>query len=338
MKTPYIVLITLAVLSVAAAVFFVMKFDTDYTTGFETQSGHCIGTYPEFGCEAFLTQETCCSNGKCSEGCSWVENQINESPLCQGISCPDLCKGDFMLYNGQCAAGNCIYDSQPCNSADSCDGSIRSFNGRCENNKCVVESEDCSVRAAHCGGSVSYINPTCENGICVFQSAECKKNDYCEGDKRIYFDKCSDGACVYLSEDCSKKINYCQGNVKYYDAGCENGICSYKLQLCEFGCENGECKVDPCAGETCGNGYCNTDCGESLSTCFIDCAECGVNKPTAEASDTKACITEGNEGTQTCTGGMWGACVKNTNYLQYAIYGGCGLIIIIALIMMLRKR
>jgi hypothetical protein len=44
--------------------------------------------------------------------------------------------------------------------------------------------------------------------------------------------------------------NYCFGNVLYYGGTCVNGQCIYLTKFCEYGCVNGQCRLQPISTTT----------------------------------------------------------------------------------------
>ena len=75
---------------------------------------------------------------------------------CIGVSCPDMCIGDYWGTNGACDNGNCVYDKNL-------------VAGKCGHivvvDKCT--GVDCS---SYCDGTTFYYNGLCDNGICEYRS------------------------------------------------------------------------------------------------------------------------------------------------------------------------
>lgn len=61
---------------------------------------------------------------------------------------------------------------------------------------------------------------------------------------------CSNGRCTNpcAGISCPDK---CEGNFRQFGGACAEGNCWYTSQYCQFGCVNGACNPDPCAGISC---------------------------------------------------------------------------------------
>lgn len=203
------------------------------------------GTCNQGLCQYSTHTELCtggCSNGAC------VNNP------CQGITCvtppANLCDDASTLrtysHSGTCSAGSCSYTSQTVTCSAGC------ANGRCVNDPCVGVT--CSTPPATvCMGSTrrSYTAPgTCTAGNC----------NYAPSDMVCPFG-CANGACV--SDPCSGMTCTTPPASTCFDANtlrtfsptgaCASGTCTYAPMdiTCSFGCANGACVNDPCAGMSC---------------------------------------------------------------------------------------
>ena len=214
---------------------------------------------PEGYCEKgdciYPTKRTECDSGRCVDG-------LCEQTPCQGITCnhPDASScgeaGGVIRYaaEGFCSEGDCFYASRE----EMCDGSC--LNGVCGQYTCHgIYCDKSEARFCKDDQTLQIFAP---RGVCSSSSgeADCRyatREVACD-------DGCLDGACV--ENTCKGMVctvpeaRYCEGDdlVAWEPRGrCADGECVYeqRLETCEFGCEGGECRENPCIGVTCNNPY-----------------------------------------------------------------------------------
>ena len=208
------------------------------------------GNYDSDSCLEWSPVTNCGSNETCSNGsCNFHETCSNEC----SVSGQRQCSG-----NGYQQCGN--YDSDSClewGSVTNCGANEQCSNGSC--NPVHTCSDDCSASGQRrCAG----------NGV-----QECKRgSDGClkwDGITSCGFNEtCSNGSCNSTCQNqCSSGDHQCSGNS---GRTCNlNGNCTAwgNYQSCDSRCYR------------CGDGRCDSDCGESKSSCSQDC---GSNKPKCE--------------------------------------------------------
>lgn len=302
----------------------------------------------------YLTQGSC-SQGQCTYptqtascpfGCA--NGQCNPDP-CLGVSCQtppaNQCQGESSLLvyasAGNCASGNCLYDSHlegcqfgcsngACN-PDPCIGVLCSFppvnycqdastlvnydlEGSCSLGMCTYpyHTQSCTFGCANgacnvdpCQGVVCNSPP---NALCIDPST---KQEY------LPAGTCVEGQCQYTTQTTSCEFGCangacnpdpCQGVIcedppaatcldantrqTYASSGsCTNGACVYASQTatCQFGCANGACNPDPCAGVYCENPPVNTCQDDMILVVYSaqgSCAEGSCNY----GSTTQQCV------------------------------------------------
>jgi hypothetical protein len=213
---------------------------------------------------------SCCSNSDCSGGQVCVTSGGYK---------------DFKCVDDPCATKTCD---------NKCDGNTRSYSGKCSSGDCSYTTEDCGTDGWSCNGdSKEYVDYGCGSDVCtssVSQTVDCNVDNgwYCDGDISEYRDYgCSEGECDYLvtkDTDCNKDDSWvCDGNDRLYrDYGCSSGACKYlesNRETCDYGCELGYCKSDPCVSMPCLD-YCDADTRYSSRGC--NGGECGYQSQVCE--------------------------------------------------------
>ncbi len=224
----------------------------------------------------------------CSFGCDSSNGLCNQDP-CASVDVSDQCNGDILKTNGVCVDGITTFDETFCDYG--CE------NAECSINPCeqtiyvnVNLNDGDNVDSKEVKIIIEAFDP-CANVTC---------GDYCDGFTYYSSGMCSEGNCSYTSEvnstscgwhepycysesDCGTDgfINgpYCSDDFKLdqdRNWTCENpggqeAVCTYVdttevIENCEFGCDNGICKEDPCLGLTCEN-YCDGYTYYSTGTC-----------------------------------------------------------------------
>ena len=230
---------------------------------------------------------------------------------CTGGTCwSEVCVPSVTCPNGVCGSGeNCANCPQDCGNCCG-DGSCNSAYG-----------ETCSTCPSDCGNCV-----TCPNGVCGSgeNCANCPQDCGCQAGYNCVSGVCqaptctaSCGACSRSSPtsctgtqtctrtDCTSYPNpcnmpsgttcgtttcsgdYCQGTTFYdYPSTC--------TRLCNSAgsCQSCSCTANPFTCDSrcfsCGDGTCNSACGESCGTCSSDCGTCIT--PTVTISATPASV------------------------------------------------
>lgn len=146
---------------------------------------------------------------------------------------------------GVCTDGECEYDydDEEC-SEFGCNPTT----GYCQGDPCL--GVVCQTPPSPC----FHTQGSCSGGACTYtvnDGLECSDNDPCTLD-----DVCDQGVCRGTRKQCNTpppRVCVAEKTLRRYDAAgdCDaSGACQYPHQdiHCEFGCHNGECKGDPCAG------------------------------------------------------------------------------------------
>lgn len=255
----------------------------------EGENGDLYQTYRTYKCYNPGTPSSYCSNHI---------DQTKKKQDCLDTSYgpwgKDFCLLDNVHHSRDIYEKGC--KNKACYSDDSKDDTakVKDCNYNCYDGKCLCQNTD-----NNCG-----YEPNCEN---------CNSNDgwaCIGGNIKEYRDHyCSDANLVNIHcdytysnrYDCDNDdeyitSNFCKddGNVyrTYRDYYCSNGNCLYNdndilQEECKYGCENGECKEDPCKGITCPdkcegdikkyNGQC------SNGYCFYSSKDCNDNNYYDEA-------------------------------------------------------
>lgn len=183
-----------------------------------------------------------------------VDSDAQTNP-CEGMVCnkppaKECADADNLkVYNatGTCSEGLCSYSFSTTPCPQGCE------NGACKNDPCLGVTCN-SPPAKFCSDpthlSVYDVPGTCTNGDCSYTTHEeycgfgCD-NAACKGDPCVGV-TCNQPPASFCSDPDNLVVYEVPGK-------CTNGVCAYTNheQFCSFGCENGACKGDPCAGVTC---------------------------------------------------------------------------------------
>jgi len=218
---------------------------------------------------------------------------------CQSPPAP-ACKDENTLtvydWTGVCdGAGQCTYGSTEVPCAEGCE------NGACAGDPCAGVICDAPPTACH------QATGTCESGVCLYEfdnGANCDDGDAC-----TELDVCQGGVCAGTAKACTTPDSPVCADTDTLRVWASPGQCGGAGQCsyvptdvpCEFGCDNGACVGDPCAGITCDDpppascvngkdlltpatqgscygGACNYVA--TVSTCTYGCAQGACQAPT----------------------------------------------------------
>lgn len=199
---------------------------------------------------------------------------------CRGVSCntppPSSCITSTTSRRwdpvGRCESGACSYTpiEEECPEFG-CDEAT----GRCGQDPCLGVA--CNTPPNGC----FFVQGACHGGACTYTAnngAGCDDGNACTVN-----DTCREGSCTGTPMTCqSPPAPTCLGNVlrTWTSAGaCSAGTCTYPHAdvNCAFGCDNGVCKGDPCAGGCDDGNPCTTDVCDPGFGCrhtYADGASC----------------------------------------------------------------
>jgi hypothetical protein len=244
---------------------------------------------------------------------------------CANVVCStppaNVCQGSdkLQVYNatGTCSNGTCTYASQLIACQHGC------ASGACNADPCMGVT--CASPPASQCANASYLKVyeapgSCDQGNCSYGSHQEYCNFGCANDA------CAGNPCQGVS--CTTPpASYCTdgSHLQTFNSPgtCSNGTCTYTNQVlyCIFGCANGACSQDPCAGVSCQSppaAYCATASTlrkyEALGTCSAgNCTYGSTDVPCAHGcinGACKDCTTDAE-----CSAGTWcngGSCVGCT--------------------------
>src|SRR3989344_6318671 len=229
----------------------------------------------------------------------------------------------------------------------------------CSNNVCNQYIDPCvgqcyNPPSGYCSGdwAVSYVLPGgCTDGggypICSYNDVSgtyCGGSAYCSDGKTTAVPYCSGGGCATSYTYCGGDYTACSGgNVYSYSPYCSAGGCytsSSLAQTCTYGCTNGACDSNPCAGVTCntppanycsgntavtyGGGSCSAgSCSYSSSStnCAASSGWYNTGSTYAACSSGSACTAQNQEyRSYVCSGA--GSCTYSVTNTQ-TVYSGC---------------
>jgi hypothetical protein len=177
----------------------------------------------------------------------------DDAPKCGACDTPpaSTCEGGALRVfepRGSCDERNtCRYP----NKVVACEAGCE--NGACKEDPC--KGKTCSSpEAPSCKDATTLVTfdaaGTCSGGVCSYAKRERRCEFGCEGGS-CKDDPCAGRTCNTPDAPSCKDARTL---VTYEAAGtCSEGVCRYtKREIrCQFGCEAGACKDDPCAGKTC---------------------------------------------------------------------------------------
>ena len=284
---------------------YVWGSTTDCNNGYACQNGSCVSSCSD---ECISGAKECsgdagyriCGNYDSDKCLEWgtVKNCTN-SYVCQDGVCVRSCSDECSLGQKQCSGDSayqiCAKNSQGCSVwgvSKDC-----SFGYGCQNGSCVNScSDECSPGEKECSGDSGY--RTCGK----YDLDSCYEWSAVKNCSTGY--ACQDGGCVKgCSDQCTLGDHQCSGTS---GRTCGN----YGSNSCA-----GWSGYDKCDGQCyfCGDGKCNSDCGETKTSCSKDC---GTDKPTVDLAGPgsvscqgSATLTWTSTNAQTCaaSGGWSGA-------------------------------
>ena len=243
----------------------------------------------------------------CPNGCDQASGLCAGDP-CIGVDCttpPDpqcLTPDKLRTFNGQgrCAHGQCAYDPVDTGCTYGCDASANA----CAPDPCI------GVTCTDPPNGCFFAQGKCDKGGCVYSVSDGVSCD--DGDPCTDGDACRQGVCSGTPKTCAKPtMDACLDAttlVKYQAAGtCDPaGVCEYPQSsvTCDFGCENGACKGNPCAGGCDDGNPCTTDTcdatgchhayadGDSCTTGSGDCPQGVCNSGRCNVDPTQTCVAK----------------------------------------------
>lgn len=226
-----------------------------------------------------------------------------------GNTCADADNLTVFSSQGTCSNGGCSYSS----STTACPFGCAS--DACTGDPCIGVSCN-SPPANFCANGSTltvYDTPgTCDQGTCSYGTHDEFCANGCSG-TGCMGDPCAGVTCN------SPPASYCSGanelTVSDTPGTCNagNGTCSYgnHTEFCSFGCENGGCAGDPCAGVSCNSApasYCLDANTARTYTTPGTCSDGSCNYPTQDTPCSFGCINgvcrECNTGSD-CGSAMW---------------------------------
>ena len=301
-------------------------------------------TPPLAACADSNTQTTYSTPGLCSAGiCSYAPTNTTCPFGCANGACkPDPCAGvmcltppnnscttasNFQSWDkpGSCVNGTCNYVSHQV--ACTCQ------NNSCTTDPCasiVCKSPPSSACSADGKTQTTYAtNGNCSAGSCSYapMNTTCPfgcANGACKADP------CAGIACTTppaaSCADSATKTTYAT------NGSCSAGNCSYTPMntTCPFGCANGVCKPDPCAGVTCKSPPAATCTDSNTQTTFATIGSCSAGLCSYAPMNTScpfgcangACKPDPCAGVA-CTSPPANGCADNTTQTLYATSGTC---------------
>lgn len=183
-----------------------------------------------------------CENGACKpDPCLTVE--CNAPPA---AVCLDSTKRRSYVTPGSCDDGTCTYDKLDSNCQYGCEA------GACKGDPCG--GVECNVPPSPLcldGATLrTYASTgTCAGGDCSYSSSTTSCVYGCERGA------CKPDPCAVVTCN-SPPAAVCSDPFTRRSFGsgvCDNGYCTYSpsYETCQYGCEAGACKPDPCAGKVC---------------------------------------------------------------------------------------
>ena len=283
------------------------------------------------GCYIWGTPKNCstgykCSNGSCvsscSDECTIGEKECSDddsyrvcgnydSDKCTEWGTPKNCSFGYKCQNGSCVrscSDECTSGQKQCSSDTAYQTCVKgslgcyiwgtpkncSFGYKCQNGSCVSScSDECSPGQKECSTDTAY-------RVCgKYDLDSCY--EWSEDKECATGYNCQNGSCVKgCTDQCTLNDHQCSGT-----AGRTCG--NYDSDSCTEWSSYEKCD-DQCF--YCGDGKCNSDCGETKNTCSQDC---GADKPVVELAGPASVSCKGSatigwtsDKAETCTAsGAW---------------------------------
>lgn len=258
----------------------------------------CVGDrLTEYSC---LGVEKNSQNKDCEFGCS--DGACKADP-CAGVSCNE---GFF------CSEGNCLKETTCTDSDNGLDYSTKGFVRRMGEGFDDTYNDVCvggRLTEYSCSGtdqrSTNYDCPyQCDEGKCIedpCNNVQCEQGFYCSEGDCLKETTCtdSDGGAVYetkgevvVSGQGFNNINedVCVDSNTLSEHSCVGIDRNTDEVSCDFGCENGACKPDPCENVSCNEGFFCSE-GECLRELSCTDSDNGVFKDVFGKTETKSEIT-----------------------------------------------
>ena len=250
-----------------------------------------------------------CSEPVCGNGVVEAGETCDDGNTVNGDGCSATCQVETCTSSAQCN------DSNPC-TTDACVGGVCTHTAvNCnDNNPCTTDG--CDAMNGAC-----YHTPIAGCGPCM-GDADCNDGNPCTSDF------CQAGSCVHPNAPNGTACS--DGNVCTTGDACVNGNCTGTPKNCDDGnaCTTDTCDtmtgtcvhttIPGCGGAVCGNGI--LESGETCDDGNVvngDGCSSTCQSETCVNGSTQSCYTGPpatlgvgvcRAGTQTCSGGVWGAC------------------------------
>gem|GEM_PF-738511 len=320
---------------------------TSYTPSYSTNTSSYTPTYNSYveedwlscgyvGCGTYVSYNPppynppacthdCNPKPHCTSNCS-----VNGLRECSGNGYKECKKAsDGCMYwsnatacsaNYKCVNGSCIYFEScknECNVSGQrvCDGNGYKECGNYDSDKCLEWSlvTNCDSDEKCSNGSCRPIPPTCTDECSTSGERKCDGNGYkqCgnyDSDKCLEwssitncgaFETCSNGSCHSTCQDeCNNGQRKCIGTTGW-TCGIFSGKCASwgNSQSCDSRCYS------------CGDGKCDSACGETKSSCSQDCGHIDICKDTLSGSPTNEEKNQcANAGGKILCGNGWCKC------------------------------
>jgi formylglycine-generating enzyme required for sulfatase activity len=227
------------------------------------------------------------------------------SDPCQSVTCESppapICKDPTTLTSyaktGTCKAGGCGYAAQDKACAFGCE------NGACKADPCAALACD-QPPAAICKDASTKTTyaakGTCSGGICGYNATHAPCPFGCENGG-CKADPCDAVTCnqppADTCKDASTKTTYAAKGT------CSGGSCSYTVtnSFCSFGCENGACNANPCAGVACDQPPAAICKDASTKTTYAAKGSCSEGSCSYASTDTSCGKNQLCEGAGVCS-------------------------------------
>lgn len=202
-----------------------------------------------------LADDTVCNegNGTCQDGICQPCPDDDPEPECETN---DDCADDSPCVINECVDGTCV-DTElsacwECDSHEDCEGQtpvcvsnmvvrplLTNGSGHCSfTHKCEMEAVPCTYG---CSDGACNAQPECLFDQDCVDDDPCTVNEICEQGTCHRTEQINCTACEY-DADCNEAPS-CDGNEAQGQTGIclEDGRCEFVIEVCEFGCDAGEC-------------------------------------------------------------------------------------------------